>query len=385
MIRSIALSIALLGVPLAQAQKTNPTTLEIGSKAPGFKLKNVDGKMVALSDYADHEAVVVIFTCNHCPDARAARGRIKQLHADFKDKGVAVITISGNAAEAVRFDELGWSVYGDSFEEGVIVAREEGYEFPYLFDGDTQEVTAAYGARATPHAFVLDRDRVVRYTGRLDDMKRKPGKPERSYIHEAVEAVLAGKSPDPAVTRAIGCSIKWKSKGDQVAVVNAAWKALPERLEKMDVAEAKKLRQNQSGNLRLINFWSTSCAPCVAEFPMLVETYRRYQTRPFDLVTISLDPTEKSADVEKFLGKMQVSLSRHTKESLKVEGRQSNNYIFSGRNPDPLAEAIDPEWSGAMPYTVLLSGEGEIVWRHEGELDAITLRKAIIKELDKSL
>ena len=363
---------------VAHAQKEKGPTLEIGSKAPGFKLKNVDGKMVALADFADKQAVVVIFTCNHCPDARAARGRIKQLHSDFKDKGVAVITISGNAAEAVRFDELGWSVYGDSFEEGVIVAKEEKYEFPYLFDGYTQEVTAAYGARATPHAFVLDKERLVRYTGRLDDMKRKPGKPEKSYIHDAVSAVLAGKAPEPAVTRAIGCSIKWKSKGDNVAKVNAAWKALPERLEKMDVAEAKKLRQNKSGNLRLINFWSASCAPCVAEFPMLVETYRRYQTRPFDLITISLDPAEKSADVEKFLGKMQASLSRHTAESLKAEGRQANNYIFAGRNPDPLAEAIDPEWSGALPYTVLITGEGEIAWRHEGELDAVTLRKAII-------
>jgi peroxiredoxin len=360
-------------------------TLAVGSNAPDFKLKNVDGQMVSLADFADKEAVVIIFTCNHCPDARAARGRIKQLHADFEDKGVAVLTIAGNDAAAVRLDELGWSVYGDSFEEGVIVAKEENYEFPYLYDGDTQATTTAYGAQATPHAFVLDKDRIVRYTGRLDDMKRKPGKPEHSYIHAAVNSVLAGEAPDPASTRAVGCSTKWRSKRSMVKQFNESWKAQPVTLADLDVAEAQKLRQNKAGNLRLINIWSTSCAPCVSEFPALVETYRRYQTRPFDLITISLDPPDKKLAVSTFLSKQQASLSKHTKDSLEKEGRVSNNYLFKEKNPDPLAEAIDPQWSGALPYTVLLDSRGEIIFRHEGEIDPLTLRKAIIKELDKSL
>ena len=360
-------------------------TIAVGAKAPDFKLKNVDGEMVSLADFADKEAVVVIFTCNHCPDARAARGRIKQLHADYRDKGVAVITIAGNDAAAVRLDELGWSVYGDSFEEGVIVAKEENYEFPYLYDGDTQNTTRAYGAQATPHAFVLDRDRIVRYTGRLDDMKRKPGEPEHSYIHAAIDSVLAGENPDPATTRAVGCSTKWRSKRAMVEQFNASWKAQPVTLADLDAAAAKQLRQNKSGNLRLINFWSTSCAPCVSEFPMLIETYRRYQTRPFDLITISLDPPDKKLAVSAFLTKQQASLSQHTLASLEKEGRPSNNYVFSERNPDPLADAIDPQWSGALPYSILVDGQGEIVFRHEGEIDPITLRKAIIKEFDKSL
>lgn len=360
-------------------------TIAVGTKAPGFSLKNVDGKMVALDDFAEAEAVVIIFTCNHCPDARSARGRIKQLHADYVDKGVAVITIAGNDAEAVRLDELGWSVYGDSFEEGVIVAKEENYQFPYLYDGDTQVTTAAYGAQATPHAFVLDKDRIVRYTGRLDDMKREPGKPEKSYIHAAVDAVLAGRAPDPAMTRAVGCSTKWKSKRAMVDKYNADWKAQPVTVEELDVAGAEKLRKNEAGNLRLINFWSTSCVPCIAEFPALIETYRRYQTRSFDFVTISLDPPGEKKAVEKFLTKQQASLSKHTAPILEKEGRTTNNYIFKDDNPDPLADAIDPDWSGSLPHTILLDGNGNIVFRHEGEIDPVTLRKAIVKELDKLL
>jgi len=375
------LLLALTG--LLHAEKVD--TLAVGAKAPDFNLKDVDGKMLSLGDFADKEVVVVIFTCNHCPDARAARGRIKQLYADYKDKGVAVITIAGNDAAAVRLDELGWSVYGDSYEEGIIVAREENYEFPYLYDGDTQEATRAYGAQATPHAFVLDRTRSVRYTGRLDDMKRKPGKAEHSYIHAAVDSVLAGEDPEPATTRAVGCSTKWRSKRAMVEQFNEAWKAQPVTLAGLDVGGAKKLRENEAGNLRLINFWSTSCAPCVSEFPALVETYRRYQTRPFDLITISLDPPDKKLDVSHFLTKQQASLSKHTKASMEQEGRTTNNYVFKDKNPDILAEAIDPEWSGALPYTILLDGRGEIVFRHEGEIDPVTLRKAIIKELDKSL
>jgi peroxiredoxin len=358
-------------------------TIAVGQKAPDFDLKGVDGKSYSLSSFADKEMLLVIFTCNHCPDARAARGRIKQFYADFKDKGVGLVQIAGNDDKAVRLDELGWSVYGDTEADNAIVAREEGYEFPYLYDGATQSVTAAYGAMATPHAFVLDKDRIVRYTGRLDDMKRKFGKPEKSYIHAAVEAVLKEDTPEPAVTRAVGCSTKWNEKRSVVAEYDKDWKAQSVTLADLDVAGAKALRQNASGNLRLINFWSTSCVPCVMEFPMLVETYRRYQTRPFDFVSVSLDPVEKKDAVLKFLTEQQASLSKFTKPSLEAEKRESNNYIFADANPDPLAEAIDAEWSGALPYTVLIDAEGKVIFRHEGEIEAVALRKAIMKELDK--
>lgn len=375
-------SLALTGVLLG-AEKVE--TLAIGSQAPDFKLKNVDGEIYSLANFKDSEVLVVIFTCNHCPDARAARGRIKQLHSDYEEKGVSIVTISGNDAKAVRIDELGWSVHGDSFEDGVAVAKEEGYQFPFLYDGETQVTTAAYGAQATPHAFVLDKERVVRYTGRLDDMKRKPGKAKKSYIHEALDAILKGKAPEPAVTRAIGCSTKWKSKRAMVAKYDKDWKAQEVTLADMDVAEAAAVRKNESGNLRLINFWSTSCAPCLQEFPALVQNYRRYQTRPFDFVTISLDAAESRKQALKFLTEREASLSKFTKPSLEKEKRRSNNYIFAGSNPDQLAEAIDSEWSGALPYSILINSDGKIVFRHEGEIDPLTLRRAIIGELDKQL
>jgi len=125
------------------------TTLAIGAQAPDFSLPGVDGKTHQLANFAESKAMVLIFTCNHCPDARASRGKMSALHKDYKDKGVAVIAISGNDDKALRLNELGYSVYGDSFDEMKSVAKEENYTFPYLYDGETQTATFAYGAVAT--------------------------------------------------------------------------------------------------------------------------------------------------------------------------------------------------------------------------------------------
>jgi thiol-disulfide isomerase/thioredoxin len=158
--------------------------------------------------------------------------------------------------------------------------------------------------------------------------------------------------------------------------------AKPVTLEKLEADAAKKLRANGSGNVRLINFWSTTCGPCVAEFPDLVDAYRRFQNRSFDMITISLDPVKDEAKALKFLEKQHAALSDRTKPSMEKEGRKSNNYIFSGGNPDTLAEAIDPEWTGAQPHTVLLSPKGDIVWRHNGPLDIVEMRRQIVKALE---
>ncbi|MGB0776072.1 MAG: redoxin domain-containing protein [Akkermansiaceae bacterium] len=359
-------------------------TLALGATAPAFSLVGVDGKNYTLKDFAKSKALVLIFTCNHCPDARAARDKMVALHKDYKDKGVSVVAISGNDDKALRLDELGYSVYGDSLDDMKAVAKEENYIFPYLYDGATQAATKAYGAVATPHVFVFDAERKLRYHGRLDDARRSKKVIGKRYARIALDTILAGEEIETRTTRPFGCSTKWSWKRDSVSKDNARWKALPVTLADLDEAGAKELAANKTKKLRVINFWSTTCGPCVAEFPELIDTYRRYQNRPVEVITISADPVKAKEKVLKFLTKEQAALSPRTAGSVKKEGRKSNNYIYTGQNLDKLAEAIDAKWNGALPHTVIIAPGGKIVWRHNGRFEAEELRRAIVKWLDET-
>ncbi len=379
----LMIAFVILTVSL-KAKPESINTLAIGAQAPTFTLPGVDGKNHQLKDFSNSKALVIVFTCNHCPDARAARGKVIALHKDYKDKSVAVIAISGNDDKALRLDEIGYSVHGDSLDDMKHVAREEKYTFPYLYDGETQKTTKAYGAVATPHVFVFDADRKLRYTGRIDDARRSRKDIGTNYVRNALDSILTGKEVTEKTTRAFGCSTKWSWKRGSVAKDNARWKAIPVTLEDLDEQSAKALADNKTDKLRLINFWSTTCGPCVAEFPELIDTYRRFQNRPVELITVSTDPIVARMKVLKFLKEQQAALSPRTAKSVAKEGRKSNNYVYTGQNLDKLAEAIDTEWNGALPHSVLLAPNGKIIWRHTGQIDAIKLRRAIVGWLDKA-
>ena len=149
-----------------------PVTLPMGSPAPDFKLPGVDGRFYTLKDFASAKILVVVFTCNHCPTAQYYQDRLKQLATDYQNRGVAVVAISPNDPKSVRLDELGWTDLGDSFAEMKIRAQEKQFNFPYLYDGDTETVARAYGPLVTPHAFVFDAERKLRYVGAIDDSER---------------------------------------------------------------------------------------------------------------------------------------------------------------------------------------------------------------------
>ncbi len=369
--------LAALGMSLP-AQET-PKVLPIGSPAPEFSLPGIDGKTHSLSDFADSEVLCIIFTCNHCPDSVAAAARKEEIHQDYKSKGVALVAVNPNNPAGLRPDELGYSPFGDSFEEMEPFAKDYGWTFPYLYDGEKQEFAQACGAQSTPHVFIFDDERKLRYTGRMDDGGRNAGDVDKSYIREALDAVLAGEEVKEPVTRSFGCSTKWMFKSNDVAADQKAWEEKPVTVGDLDTELAKKLRANESGNVRLINFWSTTCGPCVKEFPELVDAYRRFQNRNMDFISISLDPVDQRGAVEKFLNSRHAALSDRTKPSLEKEGRKTNNYHWAGGNPDHLAEAIDPEWSGALPHTMVIDAEGEVVWRYTGEIDPVEVRRMILK------
>lgn len=223
--------LAALICPLIAAEL--PPVLAIGAKASNLNLPGTDGKPHALKDFAEAKVLVVIFTSNHCPEARAAAPRMAEFDAKYRSKGVAFVAIGGNHPDALRPDGLGYSPFGDSFEEMKPFAEENGWKFPYLYDGETQKVTTAYGAQATPHVYVFDDQRLLRYNGRMDDT-----------------------------------------------------------------------------------------------------------------------------------------------------GRSTNNYLLEG-NPDDLAEVLDPKWGGALPLTLLVEPGGQIIWRSNDEIEALTLRRELIKWLDE--
>jgi peroxiredoxin len=180
-------------------------TLQIGASCPDFSLPGVDGRDWSRDDFAEAPVLVVAFTCNHCPYVINSEERIITYVADYKDRGVAFVAINSNEDE--NHPE-------DSFEKMVERARERGFNFPYLRD-DAQEVVRAFGALKTPHFFVFDKQRKLRYTGRMDDSPREPRGATTKELREATEAVLRGEAPKVPLTNPIGCNIKWQGKPEK--------------------------------------------------------------------------------------------------------------------------------------------------------------------------
>ena len=174
--------------------------MELGQKAPDFKLKGTDGKVHALADYKDKPVVIVVFSCNHCPYVKAYEDRMVEIQKDYGEKGVQLVAINSNDADG--YPE-------DSFEEMVTRAKEKRFNFPYLCD-DAQSVAKAYSATHTPHLFVFDKERRLAYTGKIDDNWQEPSKVKRRYLRDALDALVSGKKPAEPLTHAIGCTIKWK-------------------------------------------------------------------------------------------------------------------------------------------------------------------------------
>ncbi len=177
--------------------------VKVGDAAVDFTLKNVDGKMIGLKDYASSKGVIVVFTCNSCPYAQAYEQRIIDLDRKFAAKGYPVVAINPN--DPVKQPD-------DSFERMVERARTKSYPFPYLFD-ETQQIATSYGATRTPHVFLLKKSGngfEVAYIGAIDDNVETPSAAKQRYVEAAIEAVSQGKAPSVTSTKAIGCTIKWK-------------------------------------------------------------------------------------------------------------------------------------------------------------------------------
>jgi thiol-disulfide isomerase/thioredoxin len=349
------------------AADLQPTTLPLGSSAPGFNLPGVDGRDHALNDFAAAKILVVVFTCNHCPTAQYYEERLKELATDYKDRGVAVVAIMSNDPKSVRLDELGWTDLSDSFAEMKIRARDGQFNFPYLYDGDTEAVARAYGPVATPHVFVFDAARNLQYLGAIDDSERVEHV-TKHYVRDALDALLARQEPPVTKTKVVGCSIKWAGKAESVNAYMEKLAAEPVALTHADADALTALRKNNSGKLRLVNFWATWCAPCVAEFHELVTINRMYRHRDFEVMTVSVNRPDEEKNVLKFLKQQQASCT---------------NMIFASADREKLINAFDPDWQGPVPYTVLIAPDGKLLYRETGSIDPLALKRTIVKALNE--
>jgi len=359
-----ALTLLLIGSVRASEQ---PPTLAIGSAMPAFSLPGIDGKTYTDKSFAKSDILVMVFTCAHCPTAQAYQERIKKLVTDYAPRNVTLIAINPNHADAVRLDELAYSDLSDSFEEMVERAKQEKFNFVWLDDGPKQEMSHAYGPVATPHVFIFDKARKLRFEGRIDDSERE----STATTHDtraALDALLAGKTPSITTTKVFGCSVKWADKVADYANYKKKWAAEPVELEKADAATLRAIRENKgTGKIRFINVWATWCGPCITEFDELIEHNLRFRIRPFEMVTIAAEFPDQEAAVKDFLVKKHAS---------------TKNYIFASANKDELSEALDPAWKGPLPYTIIVDENGKVIYREMGSINFLKMRRAIVPALN---
>lgn len=350
----------------AFAAEEGPETLAIGSKAIDFSLPGVDGKTYSLKDFSGSKVLVLVFTCNHCPTAQAYEERIKQLVTDYGSKGVAVVAISPNDPLSVRLDEMGYTDLGDSFEDMKIRAKDMQYNFPYLYDGDNSELSKKYGPQATPHVFIFDKDRVLRYTGRIDDGE-KPGTAKTHDTRNALDALVAGTPVPIDKTKTFGCSIKWPGKRDWAAKEPEGWAKEPVTIEDLKIEDLKGILANKTEDYKLINVWATWCGPCVSEFPEFMAMHHMYRNREFELITISMDEPARKPNALNFLKKKQAS---------------TKNYILTG-DKYKFIEALDKKWEGSLPYTLFVAPGGKILYAKPGIIEPLEMKRLVANSIGR--
>jgi peroxiredoxin len=339
--------------------------LPLDSPAPDFALPGVDGNIHRLSDYAASPILVVVFTCNHCPIAQMYEQRIQQLDDDYRSRGVAVVAIQGNDPKAIRIDELDSSDISDTLDEMKIRVAYKHLRYTYLYDGETQSVTRAYGPQATPHVFIFDNQRKLRYEGRMDNSYRI----EQIKTHDArnaIDALLANQDPQVKHTGVFGCSTKWQEKEASRKEALRKIDEQPVQLEMATADDLKKLRMNPTKHMLLVSFWATWCGSCIEEFADFEDTYQMYKVRDLDLVTVAANMPDEKTSVLKMLEKKRAT---------------SRNLLFASEDTAALQRAFDPAWESAVPYTVLLDENGKVLYKKLGSVDILELRRTILTYL----
>jgi len=344
--------------------KLHPT-LPIGSAAPDFNLPAIDGKKHTLADYKTSRVLAVMFICNHCPASQLYESRMKKMVDDYRGKGVQFLAIQPNAVSAISPRELNYTDVDDSLGSMLIHAKFRNFNFPYLYDGDTQQIAHLYGPKNTPHIFFFDQERKLRYEGRIDDSMRETAVKTQD-ARAAIDALLANRPVEFSQRPVFGCSIKWKSQTEAKQRELKQWEEQPVNLEVATADVLKKLRANPTGKTLMINFWAAWCGPCVEEFDDLLKTYLWYRSRDFELVTVSTDSPEAKATVLKFLQQHHSGV---------------RNLQFESEDVYALQAAFDKSWDSGVPFTIVIGPDGKVIHQQTGEVNMLELRRAILANL----
>ena len=336
-------------------------SLALGDALPSFKLTGTDGAAHTPGDWKQSPVLVVAFLCNHCTESQVYEARLNRMAQSFAPKGVAVVAIQSSNPKAVTDKDLAWSDVGDSLEDMKERATFRKFRFPYLYDGDTGSTALAFGATMAPTVFIFDKERKLRYSGRFDtDPSNGPATGHSAS--DAVEELLAGKPVTVAATKAAGCRLRLGpatavKPSPETAPVNVA-------LASAEVLTA--LRHNPTGKLLLVNFYATWCGPCVTEFPDLMASNRMYRDRAFAFTTVSANVPDEKPEVLAFLRKMNAT---------------TNNLLYGSDDTYAMQDAFDPDAGSAVPVTVLLSPQGNVLYHEQGEIDLMEIRRAILANL----
>jgi thiol-disulfide isomerase/thioredoxin len=348
---------------MAKDQQAHPT-LAIGSPAPAFELLGIDGRRHKLDEYRS-PILAVVFISNHCPASQLYEGRIKAIARDYQDKGVQVVAIAPNGPDVVGPAALNYTDVDDSFESMKVRAEFRKFNFPYLYDGETQAVAHQYGPKVTPHIFIFDAQRKLRYEGRIDD-RMQEAKVKVSDARNALDAMLAQKPVAVAHTPVFGCSTKWNEHFESAQAEMKEWNARPVSVETISLDGLRQLRGSAPGKTLMINFWATWCAPCQTEYPALLETYLWYRSRDFEFISVAMqEPAEKPA-VLKFLQKQHSAV---------------RNLMLDSDDVYAAMAAFDPAWESGVPFTIVIAPDGKVLLRHQGEVDKLELRRKILGHL----
>ena len=333
--------------------------LAIGSPAPDFSLPGIDGKTHSLAEYAAKPcARGRVHLQSLSGVAAATRARLRKLDEDYRAKGVTLIAINSDRPTRFRLSELAYSDVGDSLADMKARVAYRRIEYPYLYDGDTQSVAAKFRVETLPHIFVFDRDRTLRYQGRIDDNVNESLVKSRD-ARDAIDAMLAGRRVPVERTAVAGCTLlpasKTASRQEELAKIQAE----PVALQMAGEEALKKLRGNPTGKLLLVNFWATWCGPCVTEVPGAGDHLSDVPNRGFDFVSVSANDPEEKPQVIEFLKKNHAS---------------GLNYQFATPDTFGLQAAFDPAMPAAVPFTLLIAPNGDVLFQQLGELDFLKLR-----------
>lgn len=339
--------------------------MPIGTPAPDFSLKGVDDKTHTLGEYSKAKVLAIVFESDHCPVSENYETRIRAIYNDYKDKGVTLVAINPNNAGAVRLDELGYTDLTDSFADMKLRVANRHMDWPFLYDGDTQALATKFGASATPHIFIFDQDRKLRYEGRIDDNQTQ-ALVKSHDARNAIDALLAGKEIAVTHTPAFGCSTKWLSKSGDVQAEMEKIKAEPVKLDVATADDLKKLRTNGSSKILVVTFWSTGCKNCAPIFHDLETTYRMYRLRDYNFVTVATDNPNQKDKVMQFL---------------QAQYASSPNMQVDTANLKDVQAAFGAKWKSGEPFTMVIAPDGKVLYQKAGSFDIHEMRRAVLANM----